>query len=73
MKRVVIVLLIIPIKLYQWLISPLLPHSCRFTPSCSAYAIESFRKHGIWKGFYLAVKRIMRCHPWGGHGYDPVP
>lgn len=61
------------IKLYQWLISPLLGAQCRFTPTCSHYGLEAFRKYGIFKGFWLTVKRISRCHPWGGHGYDPVP
>ncbi len=61
------------IKLYQWIISPVLGPKCRFTPTCSQYSIEAFRKHGIFKGFWLTVKRISRCHPWGGHGYDPVP
>jgi len=61
------------IKLYQLCISPLLPPSCRFTPSCSVYAIEALHKHGLCKGLYLAVRRILRCNPWGGHGYDPVP
>jgi uncharacterized protein len=62
------------IKLYQWIVSPMLgPSKCRFTPTCSSYAIEAFNKHGIFKGFWLTVKRIGRCHPWGGHGYDPVP
>ncbi len=61
------------IKLYQWVISPWLGPKCRFTPTCSQYAIEALKKHGIFKGSWLAVKRISRCHPWGGHGYDPVP
>ena len=61
------------IKFYQVCISPLKPASCRFTPTCSQYAIEAFRKYGPLKGFYLAAKRILRCHPWGGSGYDPVP
>lgn len=61
------------IKFYQVCISPLKPASCRFTPTCSQYAIEAFRKYGPLKGFYLASKRILRCHPWGGSGYDPVP
>lgn len=64
---------ILPILFYQKAISPMLPASCRFTPTCSQYAIEAIRKHGIIKGGYLAVRRILRCNPWGGHGYDPVP
>lgn len=66
-------LLILPIRFYQLAISPLLPGSCRYTPTCSQYAIEALRRHGPFKGLWLAVKRIARCHPWGGSGYDPVP
>jgi hypothetical protein len=65
--------LIIPVKLYQLLISPLLPASCRHYPSCSQYTIEAIKIHGILKGSWLAIKRISRCHPWGTSGYDPVP
>ncbi len=61
------------IKIYQWGISPLLGPRCRFTPTCSQYAIEALKKYGIFKGFWLTCKRISRCHPWGGHGADPVP
>lgn len=66
-------LLIQPIRFYQRFISPYTPPTCRFTPSCSQYAIEAIRKHGPFKGFALAVWRILRCNPWGGSGYDPVP
>ena len=67
-------LLILLIKIYQIIISPLLAPSCRFTPTCSVYGIEAIKKHGAAKGFWLTIKRISRCHPWGGgHGYDPVP
>ncbi len=65
--------LILPIRLYQCFISPLTPPSCRFTPTCSQYAIEALRKHGPLKGLALALWRILRCNPWGGSGYDPVP
>lgn len=65
--------LIAPIQFYRRVISPMTPPSCRFTPTCSQYAIEAIRKHGPFKGMYLAVRRILRCHPWGGSGYDPVP
>lgn len=61
------------IRLYQLLLSPLLPASCRFTPSCSAYAMQAVAVHGPLKGSWLGARRICRCHPWGGHGYDPVP
>lgn len=61
------------IKLYQWIISPLLGPKCRYTPSCSQYGIEALKKYGPVKGTWLTIKRISRCHPWGGHGYDPVP
>lgn len=64
---------IIPILFYRKCISPLLPPSCRFTPTCSQYALEAFRKYGPIKGFWLSLKRILRCHPFGGSGYDPVP
>jgi putative membrane protein insertion efficiency factor len=61
------------IKIYQWVISPILGPKCRFTPTCSTYSLQAFKKHGVFKGFLLTVKRISRCHPWGGSGYDPVP
>lgn len=68
-----IFLLIIPIKIYQYAISPMLGASCRYTPSCSTYSIEALKKYGPFKGLYLAIKRILSCNPWGGHGHDPVP
>lgn len=71
--RLLVGLLILPIRFYQRFISPLTPPSCRYTPTCSQYAVEALQKHGPVKGLWLAVKRILRCHPWGGHGYDPVP
>ncbi|HMH22603.1 MAG TPA: membrane protein insertion efficiency factor YidD [Puia sp.] len=61
------------IRVYQWVISPLIGPKCRFTPTCSHYAIEALKKYGIFKGAWLSLKRIARCHPWGGHGVDPVP
>ena len=66
-------LLIMFVRLYQRFISPLTPPSCRFTPTCSQYAVEALQKYGPFKGTYLAVRRILRCHPFGGSGYDPVP
>lgn len=73
MKRLIVTILIIPVRFYQLAISPMLPPSCRYVPTCSQYTIEALRKHGPVKGLWLAVKRILRCHPWGGSGYDPVP
>ena len=72
-SRTIARLLILPIRFYQKFISPLTPPSCRYTPTCSQYAVEALRKHGPIKGMYLDVRRLLRCHPWGGHGYDPVP
>ena len=61
------------VRLYQLAVSSWTPSSCRFTPSCSAYAVEAIDTHGAWRGGWLALRRLGRCHPWGGHGYDPVP
>lgn len=66
-------LLILPILFYRQFISPFTPPSCRFTPTCSEYARQAILKHGPFKGLALAVWRILRCNPWGGSGYDPVP
>jgi len=60
-------------RFYQLAISPWLGNNCRHTPSCSHYAIQAVKEWGPWKGIWLALKRIARCHPWGTHGYDPVP
>jgi putative membrane protein insertion efficiency factor len=65
--------LIFMIRIYQNTLSLILPSSCRFTPSCSQYGVEALKKHGALKGGWLTLKRISRCHPWGGSGYDPVP
>ena len=62
----------IPIKIYQVLLSPFLGRNCRFEPTCSYYSIESINKHGVLKGLNLAIKRILKCHPWGKSGYDPI-
>ena len=61
------------VRAYQLLLSPWLGVNCRFEPSCSAYALEALQKHGAFRGTLLAARRIGRCHPWGGSGYDPVP
>ena len=73
MLKVLNYFLIVPIKLYQILLSPLIGPSCRFNPTCSNYAIEAINKHGPFKGLWLAIKRISKCHPWGDSGHDPVP
>ncbi|MDX9848293.1 MAG: membrane protein insertion efficiency factor YidD [Tenuifilaceae bacterium] len=72
-KKLLIYILIFPIKVYQLAISPYFPASCRYTPTCSAYSLEAIKKHGPIKGLWLSIKRIVSCNPWGGHGYDPVP
>ncbi|GAA4310664.1 membrane protein insertion efficiency factor YidD [Compostibacter hankyongensis] len=61
------------IRVYQWTLSPLLGRQCRYTPTCSRYGVEALRKHGLFRGGWLTLRRILSCHPWGGHGYDPVP
>ena len=61
------------IRGYQLLVAPILPPSCRYYPSCSHYAAEAVARHGPWRGALLAARRLLRCHPWGGSGYDPVP
>lgn len=73
MKKLLAWIVLLPVYFYRFLISPLKPPTCRFTPTCSQYAIDAVSKHGPIKGLWLAVKRLLRCHPWGGHGYDPVP
>ncbi|MCR5697709.1 MAG: membrane protein insertion efficiency factor YidD [Marinilabiliaceae bacterium] len=66
-------ILILLVKFYKNFISPMTPPSCRYTPTCSQYALEALQKYGAIKGSWLALKRLLRCHPWGGSGYDPVP
>ncbi|MFT3994185.1 MAG: membrane protein insertion efficiency factor YidD [Dysgonomonas sp.] len=73
MKRLISYILLLPIYFYRYSISPMFPAACRYTPTCSEYAIQAIKKYGPFKGLILAIKRIGRCHPWGGHGYDPVP
>ena len=65
--------LIVIVQGYQRGVSPFLPPSCRYTPTCSAYAVEALQRHGAARGSWLALRRLLRCHPWGGHGHDPVP
>ncbi|GGP23892.1 membrane protein insertion efficiency factor YidD [Silvimonas iriomotensis] len=69
MSRLIILLL----QIYRYTLSPLLGARCRFTPSCSQYAIEAVTRYGAVKGGWLTMRRLARCHPWGGHGHDPVP
>lgn len=73
MKKILIYPLLVLIKLYQNFISPLLPSTCRYSPTCSEYSKQSLVKFGLLKGFILSIKRIIKCNPWGGSGYDPVP
>jgi len=73
MKNILIFPFLLIIKVYQTLISPLTPATCRYQPTCSHYAKEALEIHGLFKGGLLAIKRIFSCHPWGGSGYDPVP
>ena len=73
LNKVITFPFIILIRGYQIIISPILGSNCRFMPTCSEYAIESFRSYGLIKGFFLTIKRIGKCHPWGSHGYDPIP
>ena len=72
-KKVIEFIFLLPVYFYRIFISPMTPPSCRYTPTCSDYAIEAVKKHGILKGGWLALKRILSCNPWGGSGYDPVP
>ena len=73
MNRILIFPLVLLIKGYKNLISPLFPAICRFQPTCSQYALEALKKHGLFKGGLLTIKRISKCHPWGDSGYDPIP
>lgn len=73
LKKLFAFIFLLLIRIYQTLISPLLGSSCRFTPTCSQYGIEAIKKHGPFKGGWLTLKRIGKCHPWGSHGHDPVP
>lgn len=72
-KKILIAPFVFLIRLYQVMISPYTPSACRFEPTCSHYTVEALKKHGLWQGTILAIKRISSCHPWGKSGYDPVP
>ena len=72
-KWLIIKVLLIPVYIYKYTISPMLPMACRHIPTCSEYTIQALKIHGPIKGLYLGTRRILRCHPWGTHGYDPVP
>ncbi|MFN4811968.1 MAG: membrane protein insertion efficiency factor YidD [Bacteroidota bacterium] len=72
LKAVLIIPFVILIKIYRGAISPLLPSACRYTPTCSQYMLDALNKYGLFKGGWMGIKRISRCHPWGGHGHDPV-
>ena len=73
MKRIIIYPFLILIKFYQSFISPLLPSTCRYTPTCSEYSKQCLIKYGLLKGSLMSIKRILKCNPWGGNGYDPIP
>jgi len=73
LNKIITFPLILLIRGYQLIISPLLGSNCRFIPTCSEYAMESLKVYGLLKGTFLTIKRIGKCHPWGSHGYDPIP
>ena len=73
LNKIVTFPLILLIRGYQLIVSPMLGSNCRFMPTCSEYALESLKAYGLIKGIYLTIKRIGKCHPWGSHGYDPIP
>lgn len=73
LKKILIAPFVLLVRIYQLLISPYTPATCRYTPTCSAYTLEALKKHGLFRGGWLSLKRIFSCHPWGGKGYDPVP
>lgn len=72
-KTIIRKIFLVPIWIYQYALSPLFPPSCRYTPTCSEYSKQAIMKYGVIKGGWMGLKRISRCHPWGGKGYDPVP
>ena len=72
-NKIIIYPLIFTIKIYQLFISPIIGQNCRFMPTCSEYTVNCLKQFGLIKGLFLSFKRISKCHPWGNHGYDPVP
>ncbi|MDR2087268.1 MAG: membrane protein insertion efficiency factor YidD [Dysgonamonadaceae bacterium] len=72
-RKSVIFVILLPVYFYKYCLSPLTPASCRYVPTCSEYTLQVIKKYGPLKGSWLAIKRISRCHPWGGQGFDPVP
>jgi uncharacterized protein len=73
LKKIIIFPFLFLVRFYQVIISPLTPAACRYTPTCSNYMIEALKKHGLFYGGFLGIRRILSCHPWGKTGYDPVP
>lgn len=73
MKKILRNILLLPVYFYRYCISPFTPSACRYLPTCSQYMVEAVKKYGIIKGGWLGIKRLLRCNPWGGSGYDPVP
>jgi putative membrane protein insertion efficiency factor len=73
LREIISFIFLLPVRIYQYAVSPLIPHACRYTPTCSEYTAQAIKKHGPFKGIRLGIKRISSCHPWGGSGYDPVP
>ena len=73
LNKILIFPFVLFIRVYQLIISPMLGSNCRFIPTCSEYAMESLKEYGLIKGIFLSIKRIGKCHPWGSHGYDPIP
>ena len=72
-NKIILHILIFFVKIYQVFLSPIIGQNCRYLPTCSEYTIQCLKEHGMFKGLILSLKRISKCHPWGSHGYDPVP
>jgi hypothetical protein len=73
LRKILNILVLIPVYIYRWFISPLTPGSCRHVPTCSEYMVDAIKTHGPGRGLVMGLNRLSRCHPWGSHGYDPVP